>query len=153
MFGFRKSKAVPPEPTTLVQFKGPTMGTHYSVSVGARPDQVDGLAEAVHMAISDVDRQMSTWKPDSDLSAFNGHGLQDWFAVPRDLAFVVAEGLKISRASQGAFDMTLGAAVNAWGFGPTSASATPPARPLADFSDLEASLDPPMLRKSAEFYS
>ena len=110
------------------------------------------MAEAVHAAITEVDRQMSTWKPDSDLSHFNRHAVGEWFAVPHDLAFVVAAGLKVSRSSQGAFDMTLGEAVNAWGFGPTEAGTPVSGPPEANYSHLEVLIDPPRLRKAAEMY-
>jgi thiamine biosynthesis lipoprotein len=93
MFEFCKAKTVArrprPSPIVLHQFTGQTMATQYSVSVGASSDQIDGLPRAVHKAITDVDLQMSTWKPDSDLSAFDAHGLNEWCQVPIDLAFVV----------------------------------------------------------------
>jgi thiamine biosynthesis lipoprotein len=69
-------------------------------------------------AVDKVDRQMSTWKPDSDLSRLNASPVQQWVAVPAELVGVLATSLRISRQSHGAFDIGVGALVNAWGFGP-----------------------------------
>lgn len=61
---------------------------------------------------------MSTWKPDSDLNRLNASPVQQWVAVPAELVGVLATALRISRQSHGAFDVGVGALVNAWGFGP-----------------------------------
>jgi thiamine biosynthesis lipoprotein len=45
----------------------------------------------------------------------------DWQQVPPDLARVLGLGIAIGRASGGAFDMGMGDAVRAWGFGPQGA--------------------------------
>lgn len=109
-------------PARVAALTGETMGTTYQVRVALSADLDEAaLSAAIFEAVGAVDRQMSTWKPASDLSRFNAAPVGEWVAVPRDLAHVVSAGLAISKASQGAFDMTVGAAVNAWGFGPVSA--------------------------------
>lgn len=126
------------------------MGTRYTVALVAGAD-LGLLPAAVHAAVDQVDRQMSTWKPDSDLMRFNAAPVGEWVAVPADLAFVVTEGLKIARDSRGAFDMTVGAAVNAWGFGPPPADPLAVADPSPGPDRLEARLAPPALRKASAF--
>src|SRR5687767_9878047 len=84
----------PSEPAGAVsQLLGSTMGGSWSVRL-ARPldaDAADKLRASVQETLDRVDRQMSTWKPDSDVSRFNAHRGSDWFAVPDDVAIVVAE--------------------------------------------------------------
>ena len=46
----------------------------------------------------------------------------DWVAVPERLRAVLRLGLEIGRASGGAFDIGMGDAVTAWGFGPDTAT-------------------------------
>jgi thiamine biosynthesis lipoprotein len=46
-----------------------------------------------------------------------------WVALPAGLMEVLRLGLEIGRASDGAFDIAMGDAVLAWGFGPAAASA------------------------------
>lgn len=139
----------------LASFGGQTMGTHYKVTIVALAAvDVDTIAAAAHAAVDRVDAQMSTWKPDSDLSQFNASTPGDWFAVPADLVHVVALGLTISQATDGAFDMGVGSAVNHWGFGPDGAPVDvlggPPVLP--GFRSIAVRLDPPALRKSAPVY-
>lgn len=103
---------------------GPTMGTRWSAlffaAPGGGPDPAT-LTAALQAAVDSVDNQMSTWKPMSDLMALNRAPVGDWVAVPPDLARVLALGLDIGRASGGAFDIGMGDAVTAWGFGPGAA--------------------------------
>lgn len=161
MFSFlkprRKAPLPPPQDKRLHRIIGPTMGTEFRVTFAAPDldetalDETD-LAGRLFRAVDAVDQAMSTWKPGSALSQFNRAPLNDWVAVPADLARVVAAGLGVSAASQGAFDMTLGLAVNAWGFGPDPVARLPDGpQPLGQYRALSARLDPPALRKSAAF--
>lgn len=101
---------------------GPTMGTRWSalfhmpVDFDPRP-----VASALAAETAKVDRQMSTWKPDSDLMRLNAAALGAWVEVPEELVEVLSLGLKVGRLSDGAFDIGLGDAVFAWGFGPAAA--------------------------------
>ena len=102
---------------------GPTMGTRWSALFFAPAGfDVDRVKIALQAAVDEVDTQMSTWKPDSDLSRLNAAAQEVWVAVPPRLMTVLAAGLEIGRASSGAFDIGLGDAVAAWGFGPAAAS-------------------------------
>lgn len=97
---------------------GATMGTRYSAVLFA-PDGVDikALDAALFDAVDRVDRQMSTWKPDSDLNRLNAAPVGDWIAIPRELTAVLAASLRIGRTSNGCFDIGVGNLVAAWGFG------------------------------------
>ncbi|MDQ0304887.1 thiamine biosynthesis lipoprotein [Ancylobacter polymorphus] len=72
--------------------------------------------------MDEVDAQMSTWKPDSELMRLNGTPAGQWVSVPARLLDVLRLGLAIGRASGGAFDIGMGDAVIAWGFGAAQAS-------------------------------
>ena len=97
---------------------GPTMGTRWSAQFytleTTDPAPVRAaLADSVDL----VDRQMSTWKSDSDLMRLNSAPVEIWMSVPAELMEVLAKGLEIGRLSDGAFDIGMGDVVNAWGFG------------------------------------
>jgi thiamine biosynthesis lipoprotein len=79
---------------------------------------------ALQTAVDEVDAQMSTWKPDSDLMRLNAAPVGVWQAVPARLLDVLVLGRDVGRASGGAFDMGLGDAVAAWGFGADEADPT-----------------------------
>lgn len=101
---------------------GPTMGTRWSALLHAPPGLDPApLRSALQQVVDRVDAQMSTWKPDSDLMHLNRAPTGQWVKVPPDLARVLRLGLEIGRASRGAFDIGMGDAVRAWGFGPDAA--------------------------------
>ncbi len=120
-------------------FRGQTMGTFYSVKI-IEPVQdtrstgnetpVTGqptgpifdktaIKNGIEQVLDQVNQQMSTYRPDSEISRFNKYRGNDWFPVSHDLADVVEQALKVSALSGGAFDITVGPLVNLWGFGPT----------------------------------
>ncbi len=110
--------------TELVRhaLNGPTMGTRWSALFFAAPwfDPAP-LNAALQAAVDEVDAQMSTWKPGSDLMRLNAAPVGEWIGVPARLMEVLRLGLEIGRASGGAFEIGLGDAVRAWGFGPEAA--------------------------------
>lgn len=93
---------------------GPWQLRHVPIA-GVDPDDV---AKAALDALQLVDRQMSTYKPDSDLMRVNVGQVREWVPIPADLHSVLACANDVSRLSQGAFNIALGGLVNAWGFGP-----------------------------------
>ncbi len=107
----------PTDPHRML-LSGPTMGSRWSVLLDepAKPD-AHALQAALQAAVDEVDAQMSTWKPDSDLMLFNAAPCGDWVALPAGLMAVLRAGVQIGRATKGAFEMNVGAAVRAWGFG------------------------------------
>lgn len=104
---------------------GVTMGTRWSALLHAPPaTDIAALETALARAVDRVDRQMSTWKPDSDLMRFNAASPGAWVSLPVELMRVLERGLAIGRASDGAFDIGLGSIVDAWGFGPARSAPT-----------------------------
>ena len=102
---------------------GPTMGTRWSALFFAEPDfDPAPIRVALQAAVDEVDGQMSTWNSGSDLMRLNAAPVGEWVAVPARLLEVLRLGLEIGRASDGAFDIGMGDAVTAWGFGPVHAA-------------------------------
>lgn len=104
---------------------GPTMGTRWTALFHAAPGfDPAPVRAALQAAVDEVDNQMSAWKPDSDLNRLSAAPVGEWVDVPHHLLAVLRLGLAVGQASGGAFDIGLGDAVNAWGFGPGQASAS-----------------------------
>jgi len=102
---------------------------------------------------------MSTYLPDSEISRFNRAGPDQWFEVSPETALVVQEALRISRLSEGAYDITVGPLVRLWHFGPPSKKNSPPPTPPSTkvietvrrhvgYQKLQVRLRPPGLRKT-----
>lgn len=105
-----------------VALNGPTMGTRWSALLHLPPwfDAAE-LQRALAQAVAQVDAQMSTWKPDSDLTRLNNADKGVWVDLPDDLLLVLEASIAIGRASDGAFEIGVGDAIGAWGFGHQSA--------------------------------
>ena len=124
---------------------GATMGTRWSALFFA-PAGFDAAAvqSALQAAVAAVDAQMSTWRPQSDLMRLARAPVGVWVSVPPDLAQVLTLALRIGRDSGGAFDIGMGDAVRAWGFGPEPAdpqairaALAAPRRPAHDLLEIE----------------
>lgn len=117
----RRGESVPRDAHAATEFGGSTMGTSYRVLL-ARPvsgRERTALEEQVRTLLRQVNAEMSTYEQASELSRFNRRASTEPFRVSAPLARVVREALKVSRATGGAFDVTVGPLVDAWGFGPS----------------------------------
>jgi len=140
-----------------LQLVGPAMGTTYSVTItrlpaGIRRTQVE---QAIAEVLRDADRHLSGWNDASELVRFNSTLSTDWVPVSPTLLATVRQAQRVAEASDGAFDITVGPLVQAWGFGAgAQGRRTPPAdgeiRRLLDAvgaAKLELRDRPPSLRK------
>lgn len=104
------------------EFTGETMGTTYSVKVAASGERwAEAAAKtgpAIQAALDRVNERMSTYRPDSELSRFNRSAETTPFSLSRETLEVFQIAQRVSEVSGGAFDVTVGPLVNAWGFGP-----------------------------------
>lgn len=151
-----------PLPDPTVRITGSTMGTTYDLKLVPAPGQIipSDLKDRVEKVLARVNQQMSTYDPNSELSRFNQSPSTDWVAVSPELQMVVAEGLRISELSGGAFDITVGPLVNLWGFGPEprrdqvpSDDAIAQARERVGYWRLHARTEPSALKKDrADIY-
>lgn len=114
----QKTSSDPAADLRRLLLHGPTMGTRWSVSCDA-PAQADAdaLQRALTAVVDEIDRQMSPWKPSSDLNRLNAAPPDRWIELPREILQVLDCALEVGRASAGAFDPAVGALVDAWGFG------------------------------------
>ncbi len=103
----------------VLELSGSTMGTSYTVVAVDHDNSVDksALSGAIGEALSQVNMQMSNWDPTSEVSRFNAAKTTEGLALSPELARVVSAAQDVNLASDGQFDITLGSAIEAWGFG------------------------------------
>jgi thiamine biosynthesis lipoprotein len=108
-----------------VHFTGETMGTTFNVKVArwSRGGRMSDLQEAVQAAFDGVNRRMSLYSTDSELTQFNRSSGD--VTLSEDLWRVVAAGQEVAAATDGAFDMTVAPLVVRWGFGPAPRGSVP----------------------------
>ncbi|MCH7867424.1 MAG: FAD:protein FMN transferase [Myxococcales bacterium] len=111
------------------EFTGRTMGTTYSVKV-ATQDLSEAaksvLARDVEAQLDRVNALMSSYLPDSELSRFNRHRATDPFEFSEETIEIFRIARRVSEMTGGAFDITVGPLVAAWGFGATDRPPEPP---------------------------
>lgn len=98
---------------------GATMGTTYSVQIPRLPARLElvALEGDITRLLETVNAQMSTFRPESELSLFNAGSADMWTPVSADTLAVVETGLRVGELTGGAFDPTVGPLVALWGFG------------------------------------
>ena len=114
------------------QHTGMIMGTSFSIKVPVLPESVNSepLKAQINHLLNEINGSMSTYLEDSELSGFNARQSTDWVTVSELLFPVLQESQRVSRLSEGAFDITVGPLVNLWGFGPDPGQLDAPAKEL-----------------------
>jgi thiamine biosynthesis lipoprotein len=108
--------------TDDVHLSGPTMGTVYNVKVrieegneGLTPSQ---LQQRIDVRLQQINKLMSTYDPNSELSQFNQSRTTTPFPLSAATLKVMREAKLLGEISGGVLDVTVGPLVNLWGFGP-----------------------------------
>ncbi len=120
-------------PPRTYLFQGPAMGATFTVKVVAdalNPQREFEIRQAISAELEAVNAKMSTYVESSELSQFNHFSQTVPFRVSSETFEVFAAAQRISAASGGAFDITVGPLVDAWGFGPPERSPEEPTEAL-----------------------
>lgn len=134
------------------------MGTSYSIKIVGVPagTDVEVLAQEVDQTLETVNLQMSTYRPDSELSRFNAAAVGEWVPVSPETRAIVEQARQVNLLTGGAFDPTVGPIVDLWGFGPEGGQDQPPnpdaiaaLRPSVGMSALQSRGDPISVSKQA----
>lgn len=144
------------EPAPEVRiYSGATMGTTYNVSIADGHADGSAVADAIATELDDVNRRMSTWLDDSELSRFNASASTDWQPVSASLCELIELALEISAGTGGAFDITVLPLVDLWGFGADGGVASLPSaadvaavRERTGYAKLATDCSGPALRKT-----
>ncbi|PPA03245.1 thiamine biosynthesis protein ApbE, partial [Pseudomonas sp. MWU12-2312b] len=105
---------------SMESFGGPTMGSTYSIKYVRRaglPAPTDVRVE-VEKILTEIDRQMSTYRSDSDISRFNDLPANRCQKMPASILKLIRVGEQLSEQSEGSYDLTVEPLLNLWGFGP-----------------------------------
>lgn len=111
------------EKTEQVTLTGQTMGTTYAIkyltSSAKTLPTPENMKQQIDTLLLEVNRQMSTYMPTSEISQFNQLNKDPMsMVISDDFAKVVEEAIRLNKVTHGALDVTVGPLVNMWGFGP-----------------------------------
>lgn len=116
IFGLLATMACTSPKTKMVQNEsiGEAFGTSYSIIY--QSTEALNLQKEIDSVIAAVNRSLSTYIPDSDISKINNG--DSTLVVDRMFKEVFELSKKVNAVTEGYFDPTVGVLVNAWGFGP-----------------------------------
>lgn len=112
---------------TLEEFSGSTMGTYFRVKVvmesgtAMTPERRSEVSDLIEGELERVNRLMSTYLDESEVSRFNEHRSTEPFSVSAETFTVIREAMDLGELTDGALDITVGPLVDAYGFGPDGA--------------------------------
>ncbi len=96
------------------------MGTHIAFAAFASPalsaDRIRNAFEKAHLEIQRVERLMTTWTPDSEVSRVNSAAGKSAIKVGDETFAVISEALHTSAISEGTFDITFEVLHGLWKF-------------------------------------
>lgn len=93
------------------------MGSTYSIAVyGTDRVQMQNAVQAAFDEVRRLDDLLSNYKPQSEWSEVNRDAAQRPVAVSPELFQLISDCLAYSRASEGAFDISVGPLMRVWGF-------------------------------------
>lgn len=140
--GCDDSARVPGPHGASLQWTGHTMGTTYRIAVHFADDaerhseDASTIKQEVEHCLEQINQRMSTYRADSELSAFNRAAADQWHPVSSATASVVAVALQYHKETNGALDVTVGPLMRLWGFGTETTSGA--ASPLPDAGEIRA---------------
>lgn len=105
------------QPTLRYEDSHNAMGTVFTVvAYGKDRDYLSEVVREVFEEFDRLDAQMSNYRPASELSGINREAARQAVVVAPDLFQLIQDSLRVSEETGGAFDITVGPLVKAWGF-------------------------------------
>lgn len=146
-----------PPTDELISIKGKTMGTTFRIKIVNNNNlsiNYKSLESEITNLLKEINRQMSTYIEDSEISHFNNYNSTEWFNISYDFASLLNTAIDVSNLSAGAFDITVGPLVNLWGFGPEIKKPEVPdvkdlleAKSKTSYKFIEVRVDTPAVKK------
>jgi thiamine biosynthesis lipoprotein ApbE/Na+-translocating ferredoxin:NAD+ oxidoreductase RnfG subunit len=143
-----------PSPNTS-EVRGTGFGTTWCVKTRGTHRSLGAVREKLAAEVERIEAGLSHWRTDSATSRFNRSTSTAPQAVPTELVRLVEFSKRVSRASGGAYDITVAPLVSAWGYGPQGVAAEAPSEdslrallPAVGWEKVECGADGASLRKA-----
>jgi thiamine biosynthesis lipoprotein len=130
------------------------MGSHYIVTIDSPGDvDADSVQQEIETRFEDINRQLSNWDPQSEISRFNASDSLDWYPVGADVVTIAREAGRLHELTGRALDPTLAPLIEAWGFGASQPRVAPGDAQISEalqrvgWRHVEIRADPPAIRR------
>ena len=107
------------------------MGTTYSINIYSDSIDLDNLKNKIDSLLYDINKEMSTYISDSEISKFN-KSQKGAYAVSEDFLYVVDKALGYYLLSN-KYDITIKPIVDKWGFGNNRSNIMPDSTEITNF--------------------
>ncbi|MBE6452071.1 MAG: FAD:protein FMN transferase [Alphaproteobacteria bacterium] len=98
------------------EYKGFIFNTYYDIRIRSFKEG-QGLSHKIETVLEDINRTMSVFRSDSELSKLNQTPMYKEFELSTDLAKVLKKSQEINKLSYGYFDPSISPLIDLWGFG------------------------------------
>lgn len=99
-----------------LQYSRRAMATLFEIRVPFDRTDLGGIAEAAFELVDDLEAQLTVYRDDSEVSALNRTAFERDVVVEERLFKLLVTAVRLNRETFGAFDVTAGPLVKAWGF-------------------------------------
>lgn len=102
------------------------MGTEFQFTIYGSPESLSDMAAEAFDLIDDLESRISSWRNDSQTAYINNNAGIRPVRVSADLYELALFSKQVYKQTGGAFDVTVGPLVDAWGFRESGRSVSPP---------------------------
>lgn len=101
-----------------IALAGAVQGTTYHIKLVTHGKSIDSaqLQQAIEAVYEDIDRKLSNYREDSEISRLNRQETTDWLDVSPEIAELVAIAREVHAKSDGCYDLTVKPLFDLWGF-------------------------------------
>ncbi len=100
------------------KISGKTMGTFYSVKfISNKKENLKTWKLIIDTRLKEINKNLSMFDPNSELSRFNRETKNQSFAISRDFHTILLQAGQLHKLTNGAWDGTIKPLVDLWGFG------------------------------------
>ena len=105
------------QPKQYIEIHGKTMGTSYSIRIVPSIDlqiNKEEIQFGLDSLLSEIDRQMSTYRLDSEISIFNSMNKNEAIHISDEFAIVLKRAIYWGEMTKGAFDVSVLPSILLW---------------------------------------
>jgi FAD:protein FMN transferase len=101
------------------ELSGEVQGTTYHIKMvlGVRDSrELADIRASIQSSFEEIDRKLSNYREDSEISRFNRQNSTDWIPVSREISGLVWIAKQVHEKTQGCYDLTVKPLFDLWGF-------------------------------------
>lgn len=100
------------------ELQGAAQGTTYHIKIASAPKTIDkkALHQSIENKLADLDRKLSNYRDDSEISLLNQKQTAEWLEVSPEIAEMLAIAKHVFTRSQGCYDLSIKPLLDVWGF-------------------------------------